>query len=115
KREIQKFSGLKVFIFHGNGRDEAFEGWKNESGVMLTTYGHAGKLDRDEIPDLNVLIVDEAHFVKNPGARRSQSVYKLGENTEYVLYMSGTPLENRLAEMKQLIREIGRASCRDRV
>ncbi|WP_462420227.1 DEAD/DEAH box helicase [Salinicoccus sp. Marseille-QA3877] len=104
KREIQKFSGLKVFIFHGNGRDEAFEGWKNESGVMLTTYGHAGKLDRDEIPDLNVLIVDEAHFVKNPGARRSQSVYKLGENTEYVLYMSGTPLENRLAEMKQLIR-----------
>src|SRR5699024_7108961 len=104
KREIQKFSGLKVFIFHGNGRDEAFEGWKNESGVMLTTYGHAGKLDRDEIPDLNVLIVDEAHFVKNPGARRSQSVYKLGENTEYVLYMSGTPLENRIAEMKQLIR-----------
>ncbi|WP_052256841.1 DEAD/DEAH box helicase [Salinicoccus sp. YB14-2] len=104
KREIQKFSRLKVFIFHGNGRDEAFERWKTESGVMLTTYGHAGKLDRDEIPDLNVLIVDEAHFVKNPGARRSESVYKLGENTEYVLYMSGTPLENRLAEMKQLIR-----------
>lgn len=103
KREIQKFSGLNVFIFHGNGRDEAFESWKRESGVMLTTYGHAGKLDRAEIPDLNALIVDEAHFVKNPGARRSQSVYKLGEGTEYVLYMSGTPLENRIEEMKQLM------------
>src|SRR5699024_367120 len=65
KRERQKFSGLNVFIFHGNGRDEAFESWKRESGVMLTTYGHAGKLDRAEIPDLNALIVDEAHFVKN--------------------------------------------------
>lgn len=104
KREIQKFSGLKVFIFHGNGRDEAFDSWKSESGVMLTTYGHAGKLDREEIPDLDILIVDEAHFVKNPSARRSQSVYKLGEDTEYVLYMSGTPLENRLSEMKQLMR-----------
>ncbi len=103
KREIEKFSGLKVFIFHGNGKDEAFESWKRESGVMLTTYGHAGKLDKDEIKDLNALIVDEAHFVKNPSARRSQSVYQLGEGTEYVLYMSGTPLENRLEEMKQLM------------
>src|SRR5690625_2767736 len=88
KREIEKFSGLKVFIFHGDGRDEAFESWKAGSGVMLTTYGHAGKLDAGEMTDLDVLIVDEAHFVKNPHARRSRSVYKLGENTEYVLYMS---------------------------
>lgn len=103
KREIEKFSGLKVFIFHGKGREEAFESWKRESGVMLTTYGHAGKLDKDEITELDILIVDVAHFVKNPDARRSQSVYELGEGTEYVLYMSGTPLENRLSEMKQLL------------
>lgn len=52
---------------------------------------------------MDILIVDEAHYVKNPETRRSKSVYALSDIAEYVLFMSGTPLENRLEEMKQLI------------
>ncbi|AOV07754.1 hypothetical protein BI350_09575 [Sporosarcina ureilytica] len=52
---------------------------------------------------INALIVDEAHYIKNPEAKRSKSVYQLASIADYALFMSGTPLENRLEEMKQLI------------
>lgn len=104
KREIKSRSQLNVFIFHGNRREEEFRKWQRETGVLLTTYEQTLRMDfREEEHKLDALVVDEAHYVKNPDAKRSQSVYRLTNVAEYVLYMSGTPLENRLEEMKQLI------------
>lgn len=103
KREIQQHSSLNVFVFHGNHRDEAFAKWQEQKGILLTTYEHTLRMNVDELERLNMLVVDEAHYVKNPNAKRSQSVYHLASVADYVLFMSGTPLENRLEEMKQLI------------
>ncbi len=107
KREIKKWSSLEVFVYHrSNGerqRDEALEDWKKVGGVMLTTYGHAQRFERRDMEKLDCLIVDEAHYAKNPGAKRSQRVYKISEISEYILYMTGTPLENHVGEMQQLV------------
>lgn len=107
KREINKWSGLNVYIYHrSNGereRDEALALWKSNGGVLLTTYQHANRFKRKDMENLDCLIVDEAHYVKNPNAKRSQMVYKLSEKATYVLYMTGTPLENHVGEMKQLV------------
>lgn len=102
KREIEQHSNLKAFIFHGNQRASAFLNWQEEKGVLLTTYEQTFHLELENLT-INALIVDEAHYVKNPDAKRSKSVYQLASLSEYVLFMSGTPLENRLEEMKQLI------------
>src|SRR5690606_20961465 len=77
--------------------------WQSNSGVLITTYEQTLRMNFEDNHELDALIVDEAHYVKNPGAKRSQSVYKLAAIAEYVLFMSGTPIENRLEEMKQLI------------
>lgn len=103
KKEISQRSNLSVFIFHGNKRDEEFKKWQMQSGVLLTTYEQTLRMNLSKDHYLDALVVDEAHYVKNPGAKRSQSVYKLSAKAKHVLYMSGTPLENRLEEMKQLI------------
>ncbi len=103
KREVNKFSDINTYIFHGKDRDEAFEAWRENSGILITTFGHTRRMDKERIESLDMLIVDEAHFVKNPAAKRSQSVYELSRQAEYAVYMSGTPLENRLGEMKQLL------------
>lgn len=103
KREVRKHSKLKTFTFHGNNRHTEFAKWQEETGILLTTYEHTLRLDLNDIQELNGLIVDEAHYIKNPEAKRSQSVYELSSIAEYVMFMSGTPLENRLEEMKQLI------------
>lgn len=103
KREVNKFSDIKTYIFHGKGRDQAFSDWLDNGGILITTFSHTRRMEKSEIKELDMLIVDEAHFVKNPEAKRSQSVYELSEQAEYAVYMSGTPLENRLGEMKQLL------------
>src|SRR5699024_5004670 len=103
KREIKERSKLKTFIFHGRNRDTEFEKWQSETGVLITTYEQTLRMDFETGHELDALIVDEAHYIKNPEAQRSKSVYKLSEVSEYVLFMSGTPLENRLEEIKQLM------------
>jgi len=103
KREVTQHSSLKTFVYHGYYRDSEFAKWKDQKGVLLTTYEHTLRMDVDELQLLDILIVDEAHFVKNPDAQRSKRVYELASISDYVLFMSGTPLENRLEEMKQLI------------
>lgn len=103
KRETEKFTEINAYIYHGKNRDEVFEKWSREGGILITTFSHTRNIDKDMLTNLDVLIVDEAHYVKNPSAKRSQSVYELSEKAEFAVYMSGTPLENRLEEMKQLI------------
>lgn len=103
KREIEKFSGIKVHYAHGkNVRDIAVEKWKSDGGVLLTTYGTCKKLDIfKEI--ITMLTIDEAHYAKNPKAKRSKIVYDLSQNSEYVLFLTGTPIENKVQEMVNLI------------
>lgn len=102
KREIEQHSNLNVFIFHGSARNKAYENWRHKKGVLLTTYEHTFHLNMDELT-VDAIVVDEAHYIKNPDAKRSKTVYDLANLAEYALFMSGTPLENRLEEMKQLI------------
>lgn len=103
KREIEKFSNHPAYIFHGNNREETFNTWQKTGGVIITTYEHTAHMNFENAIAPDFLVVDEAHFVKNKNAKRSKNVYALSELSEYVLFMSGTPLENRLDEMKQLI------------
>ncbi|GIO23770.1 SNF2-related protein [Oceanobacillus sp. J11TS1] len=103
KREIELRSNLQTFVFYGSNRLEQFKAWQEETGVLITTFEQAVRMQVEEEHQLHALIVDEAHYVKNPNAKRSQSVYHLANLAEYVLFMSGTPLENSVKEMQQLI------------
>jgi SNF2 family DNA or RNA helicase len=50
-----------------------------------------------------MLVVDEAHYVKNPTAQRSTRVRELQQRAERVLFMTGTPMENRVEEFRNLV------------
>lgn len=50
-------------------------------------------------PDL--LIADEAHMAKNPNARRSKALYAI--DAERLVYLTGTPIVNRPAELWPLV------------
>ena len=51
-----------------------------------------------------MLVVDEAHYIKNPKAARTVNVKKLSEKTKRLLFMTGTALENKVEEMIELIK-----------
>lgn len=53
-----------------------------------------------------VLILDEAHFVKSNRAQRTKAVKKLGKNIPHIIGLSGTPIVNRPIEMYNALKLI---------
>ncbi|MFG3159347.1 DEAD/DEAH box helicase [Streptomyces sp. NPDC048232] len=115
-REIEARSTLPVRPLHGPDRQDAFADWRERGGVAVTTFDSLrGFPDPggDDGPDgagpggppaPAMLVVDEAHSVKNPQALRSQAVDRWAGRCEHVLFMTGTPMENRVAEFRNLVR-----------
>lgn len=101
-REIGVHSHMKAIKIHG--RDEAaISDWLQSGGVGVTTYESISRFELPEGFRVGMLVVDEAHYVKNPEAKRTQAMQKLIGYTDRVLFMSGTPLENKVEEMCFLI------------
>lgn len=101
-REIEKFSTLSVTKVHG-ADEESLMAWRGNGDVAVTTYESISRFNLPEKFTFDMLVVDEAHYVKNPEAQRTVAMMKLLNKTENVLYMSGTPLVNRVDEMCFLV------------
>jgi superfamily II DNA or RNA helicase len=101
-REIARHSSLPVVALHGNGRRRAEAAWRRHGGVAVTTFGTlSALLHTPTYPTL--LVVDEAHYVKNPNAKRSQAVSQVAADSDRVLFLTGTPIENRVSEFRSLV------------
>jgi superfamily II DNA or RNA helicase len=101
-REIARHSTIPVIRLHGNGRSRAAARWRAEGGVGVVTYGALGFAP----PRMALLVVDEAHYVKNPNAKRSQAVNRFAAQADRVLFLTGTPMENRIDEFRALIEHL---------
>ncbi len=101
-REIQKFSELPVTVIRG-GKLSAVMDWREHGGAAVTTYESISRFALPEDFRFAMLIADEAHYAKNPAAIRTQALLRLRRKAERVLFMTGTPLENRVDEMCFLV------------
>ena len=101
-REVKKFSDLEVTKVHGND-EQALLHWRENGGVAVTTFESISRFSLPEKFKISMVVVDEAHYVKNPEAMRTKALVKLLQHTEYTLFMSGTPLENKVEEMCFLV------------
>ena len=102
-REAGARSDLAPHLLHGPRRDEVLQRWHADGGVAITSYETLRTITCP--PDLkpSLLVVDEAHFVKNPSAARSKAVDQWAAWCDRVLLMTGTALENRLEELTRLV------------
>lgn len=107
-REVRARSTLRALPVHGPERREAFAEWRETGGVAVTTFDALHTLP--DAADAGVrpgmLVVDEAHYVKNPATRRSRAVSGWSARTERVLFLTGTPMENRVEEFRSLVRQL---------
>ncbi|WP_308549812.1 DEAD/DEAH box helicase [uncultured Parabacteroides sp.] len=98
KREIQRFSSLRVYEYAGDQRSR--EPWKkfDRYPVVLTTYG---LLRRDiellENYAFKYVILDESQNIKNPDSVSYHAVMRLKSDNRLVL--TGTPIENSLKDL----------------
>lgn len=103
-REIAAKSDLSVVKIHGHDKNSALESWLANGGVAVTTYETTGFIDLADNFRFSTLIVDEAHYIKNPEARRTGNVRNIADHAERMLFMTGTALENKVDEMIELIK-----------
>lgn len=101
-REIKAFSELDVTAVRG-GDQAAVRRWMETGGVAVTTYESISRFAVSEEFRFAMLVADEAHYAKNPAARRTQALLLLRRKAERILFMTGTPLENRVDEMCFLV------------
>ncbi len=104
-REILHHSRLTPVMIHGRDMN-ALEEWLRYGGIAVTTYESISKFDLPEDFEMEMITADEAQYIKNPNARRTQRFRKFSLQAKRTLYMTGTPLENRVDEMCELIRAL---------
>ncbi|MEM4359802.1 MAG: DEAD/DEAH box helicase [Candidatus Bilamarchaeaceae archaeon] len=84
---------------------------KKEEGGSIYIVNYDILIDRiDDLIELSpkVLILDEAHYVKNREAKRSKATLRLAERVPHVIAITGTPILNRPAEIYNLIKLVKR-------
>ena len=104
-REIEKFSKIPAHLVHGGDLEKEFSAWKSGGGVCVTNYESMGKIIDaiDNQMTMALMVIDEAHYIKNPDAKRTKYIHSLENESERILLMTGTPLENKVEEMCNLV------------
>jgi superfamily II DNA or RNA helicase len=112
-REIARHSDLRTYRLHGPERARAERAWYADGGVAVTTYDTLKTLVMPAGTRVSMLVADEAHYVKNPAAQRSRTLRELTDRAERVLFLTGTPMENRVEEFQHLVGYLQPALLRD--
>jgi superfamily II DNA or RNA helicase len=102
-REIAAHTRLAAHRLHGDDREDVMQAWVTQGGVAVTTYEALRAMPVPAGLPLTMLTVDEAHYAKNPQTLRSKAVRAWAQATPRVLFLTGTPMENRVEEFRTLV------------
>jgi superfamily II DNA or RNA helicase len=103
RREANRFTpGLKVLVLESGAARHNLRKQIPQHDLIVTNYALLRR-DLEELQKFafRAAILDEAQFIKNPGAQVTQSVKQL--KSEYRLALTGTPLENRLLDLWSIV------------
>lgn len=104
-REVTGKSKLRAHRLHGPDRDRAARTWLRDGGVAITTYETLewAEPSLHKARDLACVVVDEAHYIKNPQAKRTVRTHNLVARLDRAILLTGTPLENKVDEFRNLV------------
>lgn len=102
-REIYRFSDLRYYKIYQYDKQSTFRQWIKDGGVAITTYETLDSLPIYEQYSIDLLIVDEAHLIKNSLTLRTRNTKQVIEHAVRVTFLTGTVLENKVDEMIKLI------------
>ena len=75
----------------------------NQLGIEVAIVSHESLSRRTLVPKTDLIIVDEAHWFRNPSTRRYLNLAR-GMKTADLLLMTATPVVNRPADLFNLVR-----------
>src|SRR5471030_1618597 len=100
QKEIEKFAPeMTVGVLHGKESNIEVDEEK-ASFLYITTYGMAVRLEKLREIKWDILILDEAQAIKNPGTKQTKIIKQI--NAKTMIAMTGTPIENKLSDLWSL-------------
>ena len=102
--EIRLHSGIAAYRLHGPARDDAARQWLANGGIAVTTFETLSRLKLLSEVRAGLVVVDEAQYIKNPAAQRSKAVAAHVARANRVVFLTGTPIMNRVEEFRELVR-----------
>jgi superfamily II DNA or RNA helicase len=103
RREAERFTPhLKVLVLESGSARHVLRKQIPQHDIIVTNYALLRR-DLEELQKFSfrAIILDEAQFIKNPGAQVTHSVKQL--KSEHRLALTGTPLENRLLDLWSIV------------
>ena len=103
RREAERFTpGMKVLVLESGAERHNLRKQIPQHDIIVTNYALLRR-DLEEFHKFafRAVILDEAQFIKNPGAQVTQSVKQL--KCENKIALTGTPLENRLLDLWSIV------------
>lgn len=101
-REVDARSELPIIKIHGEDHKASLQRWVESNGIGITTFDtlKSFEISEEQIAGLGVdtVIVDEAHYIKNISTGRTRTIAKWLDRSPNVIFLTGTPLENRVDE-----------------
>lgn len=103
RREANRFTpGMKVLVLESGAARHNLRRQIPQHDIIVTNYALLRRdLEQLQKFAFRSVILDEAQFIKNPGAQVTQSVKQL--KSEHRLALTGTPLENRLLDLWSIV------------
>lgn len=100
--EAARFTpSLSVKVLHGaNVARTPHSGEDPQAVLTLTTYGMLSRLPQLAEQEWDLLVLDEAQAIKNPGTRQTHAAKAIPARAR--LALTGTPVENRLGDLWSL-------------
>ena len=104
-REVERHTLLEARRLHlpGAKRQAAEQEWAAKGGVAVTTFEALRAMPEDLDVPIALMVVDEAHYAKNPNALRTQAVSEWASRSRRALFLTGTPMENKVEEFRVLV------------
>lgn len=98
KKEIRRFSSLRVYEYAGDQRSREALKKFGRYQLVLTTYGLLRRdIDQLEQYAFKCVILDESQNIKNPDSVSYHAVIRL--KSDHRLVLTGTPIENSLRDL----------------
>jgi superfamily II DNA or RNA helicase len=103
RREAERFTPhLKVLVLESGAARHGLRKQIPQHDIIVTNYALLRRdLEEFQKFSFRAIVLDEAQFIKNPGAQVTQSVKQL--KSEHRLALTGTPLENRLLDLWSIV------------
>jgi SNF2 family DNA or RNA helicase len=105
RAEIERFTPALSFVMvHPSEAEKPQAVLESPAGqrsdLVITTYGMLARIAELRQRAWNLVILDEAQAIKNPGTRQARAVKELKAQARFAL--TGTPVENRAGDLWSL-------------